>query len=147
MQLSTGDWKNSEKAIAKPSLIHSHGHRCPVCTIRTTEKLLSKENPTDPGRSQANSPETPQAAVWKSGLQNQRNRNKLLKALWTKLPLKARLSPTINQTRHGFIWLNLENLQGPRFHHSSNKCISVLYCPPTEEILLMSSFNLPRWKQ
>lgn len=114
--------------------------------IGTSKNLLSKESPTDPGRSQANSLETPLAAVWKRGLQNQRKRNKLLKAIWTNLPLKAWLSPSINQISHGFIWLSLENLQGPRVHNSSKKCIPVLYCPPTEEILLMSSFNLPGWK-
>lgn len=102
--------------------------------IGTSKNLLSKESPTDPGRSQANSLETPLAAVWKRGLQNQRKRNKLLKAIWTNLPLKAWLSPTINQISHGFIWLSLENLQGPRVHNSSKKCIPVLYCPPTEEI-------------
>lgn len=48
--------------------------------IGTSEKLLSKENPTDPGRSQANSPETSQAVVWKEGLKNQKNRNMMLKA-------------------------------------------------------------------
>lgn len=135
-------WKVSDKAIAKPSLIHIHGHGCPVCTDWNFWETSKHWKPYRARQVKGNSPETPLAAVRKQ-LQNQRNTNKLLKAIWTNLPLKARLSPTINQISCGFIWLNLENLQGPRFHNSSKKHIPVL---PTEEVLLMSSFSFSRWK-